>query len=325
MKRINHLYDQIISPENLGLADARARKGKLKSRGVMRHDLNRENNLVILHQSLVLGTYKTSPYDVFKMVTDNNKEREIFRLPYYPDRIMHHAILNVLEPIWVSMYTADTYSCIKGRGIHGAFFKLKRALLSDPEGTRYCLKLDIRKFYPSIDHDILKLIIRKKIKDNRLLKLLDEIIGSAPGVPIGNYLSQYMANLYLTYFDHWLKEDQKVAYYYRYCDDMVILHDDKNYLHALCDRIRDYLLTNLNLTLRSNYQVFPIESRGLDFLGYRFYHTHILLRKSLKKRFAKKVIRMKVRNAESLRTLQSAYWGWAKHCNSKNLLKKLVA
>ena len=137
-----------------------------------------------------------------------------------------------MEPIWYSLFVRDSYSCIKGRGIHGVVRKMKQ-VLKDKGNTTYCLKLDIKKFYPSIDHAVLKMILRKKIKDVQLLALLDEIVDSAPGVPIGNYLSQFFANLYLTYFDHWLKEEQQVKYYIRYADDMVILHRDKAYLHQL--------------------------------------------------------------------------------------------
>lgn len=126
-----------------------------------------------------------------------------------PDRILHHAIMNILEPIWVSVFTKDTYSCIKGRGIHGAMRNVKRAI-KDRENARYCLKIDIRKFYPSIDHDVLKAIIRRKIKCKDTLALLDTIIDSTDGVPIGNYLSQYFANLMLAYFDHWIKEEKRV-------------------------------------------------------------------------------------------------------------------
>lgn len=139
--------------------------------------------------------------------------------------------MNILEPIWLSIFTKDTYSCIKNRGIHKLVNNLKKALKSDPEGTKYCLKLDIKKFYPSINHDILKQIIRYKIKDEELLQLLDEIIDSAEGVPIGNYLSQFFANLYLAYFDHWIKEILKVIYYFRYCDDITILGSSKEELH----------------------------------------------------------------------------------------------
>ena len=119
----------------------------------------------------------------------------------------------------------------KNRGIHKLVNNLKKALKYDPEGTKYCLKLDIKKFYPSINHDILKEILRYKIKDEELLQVLDGIIDSAEGVPIGNYLSQFFANLYLAYFDHWIKEVLKVIYYFRYCDDITILGANKEELH----------------------------------------------------------------------------------------------
>lgn len=321
MKRIGNLYHRIYSLENLELADKKARKNKKSRYGIIVFDRNRESNLLHLHNDLKNRTYKTSRYDVFKCVVDSGKEREIYRLPYYPDRITHHAIMNILEPIWMNVFTSDTYSCIKGRGIHGATRRIKRVLRTDPEGTRFCLKLDLRKFYPSIDHDTLKMVIRKKIKDDGLLWLLDEIIDSAPGLPIGNYLSQYMANLYLTYFDHWIKEVAGVRYYFRYCDDLVILHHDKAYLHRMLLDVRSFLLLNLKLTVKDNYQIFPVAARGIDFLGYRFFHTHTLLRKAIKIRFARKV----KDKPGDIKTIHSAYWGWAKHCDSKNLIKKLSA
>ena len=162
MKRIGNLYDSIISLENLRLADERARKGKLRSYGVQVHDKNRDSNLQKLHESLKNQTFKTSKYHIFTIYEP--KEREIFRLPYFPDRITHHAIMNVLEPIWVSLFNKNTYSCIKNRGIHAAAKDVKFALKNDIAGTRYCLKIDVRKFYPSIDHSILKGVIRRRIK-----------------------------------------------------------------------------------------------------------------------------------------------------------------
>ncbi len=317
MKRIGNLYQKIYSLDNLRLADKRARKGKRNSYGVRFHDRNREENIQQLHQDLKNKTFKTSPYEIFKIYEP--KEREIYRLPYFPDRIMHHAVMNVLEPIWMGIFTADTYSCIKGRGIHTCAAKLKKQLQNDVSGTKYCLKLDIKKFYPTVDHDILKEILARKIKDKDLLWLLGEVIDSAAGVPIGNYLSQYFANLYLAYFDHWIKEEKQVKYYYRYADDVVVLAASKQELHALFLDIEGYMNKELNLNIKGNYQIFPVEVRGIDFVGYRFWHTHTLLRKRIKKNFAKAVAVGKGKE-----TLVS-YLGWAKHCNSKNLIKKLAA
>lgn len=313
MKRINNLWGKIISIENLYLADQNARRGKLISYGVRKHDSNRDANIAELHESLKNKTYKTSEYSVFKIYEP--KEREIYRLPYI-DRIVHHAIMNVLEPIWVSVFNNNTYSCIKGRGVHSALNAVKKDIASDIEGTKYYLQMDIRKFYPTIDHEILKKIVRKKIKDKNLLLLLDEIISSAPGVPIGNYLSQYFANLYLAYFDHWIKEEKKVKYY-RYADDMVVFSSNKESLHQLFQEIKEYLFDNLKLDIKGNHKVCPTDNHGLDFVGYVTRSTHVLMRKGIKQAFARRVAKK-----ASKKTL-SAYYGWAKHCNSTHLLKKL--
>jgi RNA-directed DNA polymerase len=315
MKRIGNLYQNIISIENLKKADKNAQKGKQNQYGVKLHNKNAETNILKLHDMLKNKEYQTSKYDIFKVYEP--KEREVYRLPYFPDRITHHAIMNVMEPIFTKLFTADTYSCIKGRGIHGAADNLKKAL-KDQDNTIYCLKLDIVKFYPNIDHSILKSLLRKKIKDNNLLWLLDEIIDSADGLPIGNYLSQYFANFYLTYFDHWLKEKQQVKHYFRYADDIVILSNNKPHLHQLLFEIKQYLNDNLKLQVKDNYQIFPVDKRGIDFIGYVFYHTHTKLRKSIKKRFAKAV--SKTKNKQTI----AAYYGWAKHANTKHLLNKLI-
>jgi retron-type reverse transcriptase len=316
MKRINNLYQSICSIENLQLADEKARKRKAYQYGVKVHDRNKEVNIQALHDMLVNKTYKTSPYTTFKVYEP--KERLVFRLPYFPDRITHHAVMNILEPIFLSVFTADTYSCIKGKGIHAAANGVKSAL-KDVPGTKYCLKLDITKFYPSVDHDILKSLLRRKIKDRDLLWLLDEIIDSAEGLPIGNYLSQYLANFYLTYFDHWLKEVKGIKYYFRYADDLVILSDSKEDLHILLKEITIYLSTELNLQVKGNWQIFPVESRGIDFVGYVFFHTHTRLRKSIKKKFSRKMATNP--NKQSV----AAYYGWAKHANCNHLLKKLCS
>ena len=316
MKRINNLYPLIYSLQNLQLADARARKGKTAQYGVALHSKNTEDNLVQLQGMLQNKTYRTAAYKTFKI--RDPKEREVYCLPYFPDRITHHAIMNVLEPIFTASFTADTYSCIKGKGIHAAARSLRKAL-KDVAGTQYCLKLDIRKFYPSVDHVVLKQLLRRKFKDQDLLWLLDGIIDSASGIPIGNYLSQYFANFDLSYFDHWIKESMGVKYYFRYADDIVILADNKPYVHKLLADIRQYLNQHLKLTVKDNYQVFPVSARSIDFVGYRFYHTHVLLRKSIKQRFAR-MLKLNP-NPQSL----AAYRGWTLHCNSIHLIKKLIA
>lgn len=222
--------------------------------------------------------------------------------------------MNVLEDIFIKSFTINTYSCIKKRGIHKCLINLTKSLVSKP---KYCLKLDIKKFYPSVNNNILKLLLRKKFKDEDLLALLDEIIDSNIGLPIGNYLSQFFANFYLTYFDHYIKEELKIKDYFRYCDDVVILGNSKEELREQLTKIISYLDVNLKLKL-SNYQISPIESRGIDFIGYVFYYNYRFLRKNIKNRF----IRM-IKNNDNVKS-RAAYNGWFSWCNSINLQDKYL-
>ncbi len=314
MKRKNNLYKDIISVENLKIADTNARKGKSNQSSIKRHDKKKDKNIIKLHYQLKNKSYKTSAYETFKIL--DPKERLIYKLPYYPDRIVHHAVMNILESIFVKIFTSDTYSCIKGRGIHSASKKIKLAL-KDVDNTTYYLKIDIKKFYPSVNHDILKMLLRRKFKDKDLLWLLDDIIDSAEGLPIGNYLSQYFANFYLTYFDHWIKESQSVTYYFRYADDMIFLSNSKKFLHELLFKIKKYLNDNLKLTLKNNYRIAPVKT-GMDILGYVFFPDRTRVRKIIKQNFARM---LKYRpNKESI----EAYLGWLKHGNCINLTNKLL-
>lgn len=323
MKRIGNIYHKVYDLKNIELADDNARKHKKHTFGIQRHDKNRDIENMILSDDLENLTYKTSPYSTFTIYEP--KERLIFRLPYYPDRITHHAIMNVMESIWTKIFVKGTYSCIKNRGIIKVLKDLKKDLSDYRNDTTYCLKMDIRKFYPSIDHDILYEITQKKLKDPELLTLLKEIINSADGVPIGNYLSQFFANLYLAYFDHWVKEELKCKFYYRYADDVVILDGDKNHLRNILLAIKIYLKYVLKLELKPNYQIFPVDDRGIDFVGYKFYHSHILLRKSIKKKLFKLIKRYKDKKIgkEELKRRMQSYFGWLKYCNSKHLLQKI--
>lgn len=282
MKRIGNLFNRIISYENLVRAEKKARLGKTKRYGVKKFDRNPYENLVRLQKALIEDTYRTSEYCVYTIIADRgNKEREIYRLPYYPDRIVHHAIMNVIEPYLVNRFTADTFNCLKGRGIHYGVKRLKRDLKADKEGTKYCLKLDIKKFFP-----------------------------------FGNYISQFAANLNLTWFDRWIKQVLKIKYYYRYCDDIVILHPDKDYLRYCLQEIEKYLADNLKLKVKRNWQIFPVEARGIDFIGYVFCHDHTLLRKDIKKKFIHKLSYKS--NNKRLASL-AAYWGWCKYGSCHNL------
>lgn len=322
VKREDYLYEQICAEDNLRRAHQSASRGKRGRKEVAVFEAALAENLAQLRRELRGHTYAPGEYSVF--VKREPKLREIYKAPYR-DRVVQWAIVQVMEPLWQRQFTADTYACIKGRGVHPLLRRLRRDLRKDADGTRYCFKMDIEKFYPSISHDILKQVLRRKIKDGELLWLLDSIIDSAPGVPIGNYLSQFFANLYLSELDHLLKEFVHVRYYYRYADDIVVLASDKRYLQGVMVFINDYLETERRLHMKGNYQIFPVESRGIDFVGYVTRHDYCLLRKRNKKALCRKVARMRKRGytAREMRRRLASRLGWLSHCNSKNLLAKI--
>lgn len=322
MKRLNGLHDRICTLENIEFADKNARKGK-HNWGIIKHDQHAKEDNERLLETLETLSYTTSKYSKYKIYEP--KERVIFRLPYYPDRIAQWAIMNIMEPIWTATFIGHTYSCIKERGIHKLAKDVKKALITDAEGTLYCLKIDVRKFYPSINHRTMKRLLRRKIKDEKLLTILDEIVDSADGVPIGNYLSQFFANLYLTYFDHWLLEHIGIKHYFRYADDIVILSDDKEFLEKVLVLIKLYFTNELHIEIKPNYQIFKVEDRGIDFAGYVFFHTHTKLRKSIKIRLFRLINKFKTGKIteEEFRKRITSYFGWLKYCDSKRLLQKI--
>jgi hypothetical protein len=325
MKRYGNLFSSVIDEGNIMLAHQNARKGKTHYRDVKMIDKNPHVFIKQIQTMLKDKSYQVGQYDIFSRQVDSGKIRQIYRLQYYPHRIIHHAILQIIEPIWIRYFIADTYCCIKGRGIHKAAKKIQAVM--HRERPEYCLKIDVHKFYPSCDNQILKTAVRKKIKDKDILWLLDEIIDSAPGLPIGNYMSQYLANLYLTPFDWFCKQQLQIKNYYRYCDDIVILSNSKDDLWAWFCAISGYLSKELELSLNKNWQVFPVALRGVDFLGYRFFHGYTLLRKSIAKKALKKSKTLKKKNHATTKDIRSmmSYYGWMIHANSLNLRKAVFS
>jgi len=322
LKRYGNIYSKICTLENLRNAHKNARKGKLFYKEVRMVDSNSDYYLKQVQKMLVDKTYQTSKYEVFTKA-EKGKIREIYKLPYFPDRIVHWAIMLQIEDIFMKYFIRDTFAALPNRGIHDSLNRLQ-GFLKDESKTQYCLKLDIKKFFPNVDHQILKAQLHTKFKDRELMWLLEEIIDSIPGeknIPIGNYLSQYIANFYLTKFDHWIKETVGIKYYLRYMDDIVILHSSKEYLHALLRSISQYLEVELRLQVKENWQVFPTRVRGIDFVGYRSFGRYTLLRKSTSQQFKLKMRRL--RNIEKLSFKDfcciHSYLGWLKCANCYNL------
>lgn len=382
MQGTGNLFSKIYAIDNLRLAYKNAKKGKGWYKEVKEIEKDLDRYLNELRESLINHTYHTSPYEIFTRI-EGQKEREIYKLPFYPDRVCQWAILQVIEPFILKNLTRDTYSALPKRGampiikaLRGYELVIKKdgkvvrkkwipsILVSDPENTAYCLKLDIRKYYPTIVHDVLKVKFRELFKDEELIWLLDEIIDSIStcpateentetlqrlgvcvnvvvdddgrefidgvGIPIGNYVSQYDGNFNLSALDHWLKEEKGIKYYFRYMDDMVILNGSKEELHKLKREIDDFLAQNLKQVVKHNWQVFPSKVRGIDFVGYRFFGEYTLLRKSTCKTFKKKMLAISKKRENNMSPTYSewcsfnSYMGWLKHCDSYRLFQKYV-
>lgn len=332
MKIYNNIYSKIYDIENLILAHKMASKDKSHYKEIIEFNKDKENNLLKIQQLLLTKSYKDITYTP-QIKNDRGKERILMKLSYYPHRIIQWAIMLQCEKIFVNYFCSHSCASVKGRGTSRAVILLQRYLYKTPLETTYCLKIDVKQFYPSINKEILCNLLKEKFIDKDLLWLFKIIIDSYPdirGIPIGSYLSQYFANFYLTKFDWWLKQIKQIKYCVRYMDDIVILHHSKEFLHNLRKEIQQYWKEKLDLTMKENYQVFPIKVRGVDFVGYRVYHTHTLLRtrnrnnlRAKCKSIRKKIRQNRLINKNDFFSLNSRV-GFFRYCNHKGLFTKYI-
>lgn len=309
---------KIVSMDNIQLVYKNAKKGKSRYREAKMIEQNPEFYLKQIQELLVSKSFTTSQYQICD-IKDKNKIRTIHKLPFFPDRIVHHALIQIIEPILINSLIRDTFQSIKGRGVSDARNRVKTYI--NKHNPTYCLKLDITKYYPSIDNSRLKEKLRKKIKCKDSLWLIDDIIDSTIGLPIGNYTSQHFGNFYLSDFDHYIKEQKRISGYFRYCDDMIFLLDDKPNLHLLKKDIFKYIKKE-NLTLKRNWKIFPISKQKLDFVGYVFKQNRIVLRKSIFVSFKKKLNNINTKQITKNDVCSiAAFFGWFKPINLKPFWK----
>ena len=270
--------------------------------------------------------YNPSPYTV-KTIQDGSsgKIRTICKPKYYPDQIVHWALMLQLQStIMKGMYE---YSCgsVPGRGTSYGQKTLRKWLNKDYKNTKWCLKMDISKFYPSVDNELLKSAFKQKVKDKDCLWLIDSIIDSNQGLPIGNYTSQWFSNFFLQGLDHYIKEELGVKYYIRYVDDLVLLGSNKKKLHAARKSIDEYL-NSINLTMKGDWQVFKVSDRAIDFLGFRFFRDKTILRKRNALRIRRRMRKIQKKGALSYKgaCVVISYWGWIKRSDSFNFYHKDV-
>jgi RNA-directed DNA polymerase len=320
MKRYGNLWDQITDIENIKFAHQQARRGKAYYTEVKMIDADLDKYAAEIRDMLINKTFTTSQYQVAD-INDGRKIRTIYKLPYFPDRIVQHALLNIVGPYLVKTFIRDTYQSITGRGTSDGCRRVKRLVRSE-DCPKYALKIDVRKYYPSVNNELMKATVRRKIKCQDTLWLIDNIIDSMSGLPIGNYTSQYFGNLYLNQFDWWMKQEVKPLGYFRYCDDILVFHNSSEELM----KIKDEMVTKLNeigLDVKPNWNIYDVHNQGVDFVGFVFKPKNTRLRKSIAAKFKTKCKELAVLNKEqdpedNLSSLM-AYKGWVKAANAKQL------
>ena len=304
------LFDKIISLENLFFAWRQFRRGKRSKHEVQEFEFNLENNIFQLHQELKDKTYRHSKYTSL-YVTDP-KLRHIHKA-YIRDRIVHHAVHNIVYPIFDRNFIHDSYACRLGKGTHRAVSRLEEFIAKNGANNTipvYYLKCDVRKFFDSISHVVLFDILKLHIFDSETLELLKNIIDSfvhSPqrGLPLGNLTSQLFGNVYLNEFDHFVKHGLKMRHYIRYCDDFIILSTDVIKLAEFIPKLSEFLAERLRLELHPKKVILWKYRQGIDFLGYVILPHHRVLRTMTKQRLFRKI------NKEN----KSSYFGILKHCN----------
>ena len=320
--------------DNLRLAHKKARKDKSYYNEVKMVDGNEDYYLKEIQTMLKNKTYYVgeNDYTMFEK-NDKGKVREIYKLDYFPHRIIQHALLNQIEDIYLKSLIDNTFASIPKRGIHKTLKKLTYDLRNFEDETQYCLQVDVKKFYPSVNHDVAKYQHERKFKDEDLLWLINmliESLGEDNGLAIGSLFSQWGGNFNLSGLDHYLKEQIGVKFYYRYCDDLVILSSSKEELHQIRRLISKYLEDNLKLRMKDNYKIYPVDIQGIDFIGYRHFRWYILLRKTtaLSLMRSMREIQAKIDDGEELTYSDycsiNSYKGWLKWCNGHNLYTKWI-
>ena len=297
-KKVGYLYDRMCDKDLIRTAIREGTRGKRKRWDVKEVLADVEGYVDKAYEMLIHHAYvPTVPR--LKTIFDRTcmKERVIEIVPFYPDGLMHQLCVMAMEDVLMRGMYCWSCASIPKRGNKCAANYVRRALDNNPKGTKYCLKMDIRQFYPSINPRRLIWALARKIKDRAFLKTVYDIITSNPqsGLAIGFYINQWLANFYLEPLDHFICTLPGVEYYVRNMDDMVILGPNKKKLRKAREAISSFLWNQLGLVLKKNWQVFPVDSRGIDFVGYRFFHTHTVLRRRNFLRFARqcrRVLRM---------------------------------
>lgn len=341
MKSYNHLTEQYLSDENYYLAvrNATIHKGG-KKRKHRKARYYRDHAKELKPELMEYTEYFCNEEHVPKEIYDGirRKQRQII-VPSMREQIVHHMVVNVLKPIFMKGMYEHSYGSLPGRGAHLAKRHIEKWIRRSGRDCKYCLKMDVRKYFDSVPHDILKAKLRKLIHDRDFLLILEEIVDAVPGdrgIPIGFYTSQWFANWYLTELDHYIKEQLHAKFYVRYMDDMVIFGGNKRELHRIRKQVDEYLHERLGLELKGNWQVFRFHyvkkngqeiGRDLDFMGFQFYRNRTTLRRTIMlkaTRKARKIARKgRTRTVYDCRQMLS-YLGWIDAADVYGMYKQRI-
>ena len=309
-------YSNMAESFNQVLRGSKRKKSR-QGRYLLAH---REEVLQELTGKIKTGTFTVKDYREREIV-EGGKMRRI-QILTMKDRIAVHAIMAVVDRHLKKRFIRTTSASIKNRGMHDLMEYIRRDMKEDPEGTRYCYKFDISKFYESVGQDFVMYCVRRVFKDKKLIAMLDNFVRLMPqGISIGLRSSQGLGNLLLSVFlDHYLKDKYGVRHFYRYCDDGVVLGDAKSELWKIRDAVH-FQVAQIGLTVKPDERVFPVDE-GIDFLGYVIYPDHVRLRKRIKQKFARKMHEVKSRKRR--RELVASFYGMAKHADCNMLFNKLT-
>lgn len=333
MKSYNHLWEKFISEENIRLAIKKSSKGKRNRKNVKEIYENQDEWIGRIRDYAI--NFKHTNHKPIEIYDGISRKKRMIIVPSYKEQIVHHMAVNAMMEMFTHGMYEHSYGSIPKRGAHKGKKYIEKWIRNDRRNVKYCLKMDIRKFFESVPHDILKEKLREKIHDERFLGVLFEIIDSAKyGIPLGFYTSQWLANWYLQGLDHYVKEELRATYYMRYMDDMVIFGSNKKELHMMRKKISEYLAENLGLDMKGNWQVFRFDyikgikrnGRVLDFMGFKFFREKTVLRKGIMlkmSRKAKEIFKKGKITIHDARQMMS-YLGWIKSADIYGVYCKRV-
>lgn len=330
-KTIKNVYEQAVSFEKLLLAHKKARKGKREKKEVIIFESNLESEILRLEKELKHGRYQPGEYKTFKIYEP--KERIIMASPY-TDRVVHQwYVENFIKPYFVPQFIMTSYAGIEHRGMHKASKDVQKAMRIAKRKWKeyYILKMDVTKYFQNIDKKILWDILKRKIKDRKLLWLTRTILLSTremKGLPLGNYTSQMFANIYLNEIDQYAKHSLKCKFYFRYMDDIIILCENKKIAGEKLNLLTKFLEEHLKLTFNSKTRIFK-GAQGVNFCGYKINENRMKIRNSSKYRMKRKLKRYtrqlkdgKITLPEIQRSI-AGWLGYVKHADSYNLRKSM--